>query len=92
MATMNASLADRVNEQDLSFTEFLMRTWTGSENAGGHAGDLGGTAFAGFGVLLGGEETAEPRTGIVERALLEDLVIEDLDHPAPVVAAWTYCG
>ncbi|MEV0751768.1 hypothetical protein [Streptosporangium sp. NPDC050280] len=92
MATMNASLVDRVKEQDLSFTEFLMRTWTESEIVGGHAGDLGGTAFAGFGGFLGGEGTPESRTGIVERALLEDLVIEDLDHPAPVVAAWTYCG
>jgi|GEM_PF-4577702 len=93
MATMNAPLVDRVKEQDLSFTEFLTRTWAEPEVVGGHAAGLEGTAFAGLGgLLLKGEETPESRTGIVGRTLLEDLVIEDLDHPAPVVAAWTYCG
>lgn len=36
--------------------------------------------------------TASRADQVMEREMPEDLVIEDLDHPAPAVAAWTYCG
>ncbi|MGS2644107.1 hypothetical protein [Streptosporangium sp. LJ11] len=92
MVTLNASRTERPKEHDRLFAEFFVSAWTEPARAGGHDGDPV-AALAGFGVHLhSGEEAPEPSAGPVACEVLEDLVIEDLDHPAPVVAAWTYCG
>ncbi|MGJ6960533.1 hypothetical protein ACSDR0_01380 [Streptosporangium sp. G11] len=90
MATLNVFPTDQVKERDRRLAESPMTTWAGAEPTGGRDGDPV-AALAGSGVH-GREEAPGSRTGPVECAVLEDLVIEDLDHPAPVVAAWTYCG
>ncbi|WP_440098388.1 hypothetical protein [Streptosporangium sp. H16] len=88
MVTLNASRTEQPKEYDRLFAEFFVSAWSEPARAGDPVATL-----AGFGVhLRSGEDTPEPSTGPVECEVFDDLVIEDLDHPAPVVAAWTYCG
>jgi hypothetical protein len=90
MATLNVFLTGQVKERDRRLAESPVMTRAGAELIGEGADDPV-AALAGSGVH-GRQEVPGSRTGPVECEVLEDLVIEDLDHPAPVVAAWTYCG
>lgn len=88
MVTLNASRTEQLMEHDRLFSEFLESSWTEPEPAGDPVAVL-----AESGVHLHRWEEAPGGGAVPVRCeALDDLVIEDLDHPAPVVAAWTYCG
>lgn len=86
MVTLDASRPEQLMEPDRLFAEFLESSWT--EPAGDPVAVL-----ADSGVHPHRWEEALGAAAVPVRCeVLDDLLIEDLDHPAPVVAAWTYCG
>ncbi|GAA3412571.1 hypothetical protein [Streptosporangium vulgare] len=86
MVTLNASRTERLTEHDRLFAEFPENSW--AEPAGDPVATLAESGVH----LHRRQEAPGADTVLVKCEVLDDLVIEDLDHPAPVVAAWTYCG
>jgi hypothetical protein len=87
MATLNASRTATLDRHDWLYAELVMRTWSDPAlDTDNHTDPF--AALAAFGATLHGR----PEDSMAYAGLTDGLVIEDLDHAAPVSAAFTFCG
>lgn len=87
MLTLEVSLTEQIKARDWQFTEFVMRTWSEPELADRYREDPVAT-LAAFGIHIPSlQDAPELRAGSAD-----GIVIEDLDHTAPVSARFTLCG
>jgi hypothetical protein len=87
MVTLEVSRTERIKARDWQFTEFVMRTWSEPELADRYSEDPVAT-LAAFGICIHSPQEAPE----LRAAGLDGIVIEDLDHAAPVSASYTLCG
>lgn len=87
MGIMEVSRAEQTKARGWQLTEFVMRTWSEPELADRYRADPVAT-LAAFGIRIHcPQEAPELRPSSVD-----GIVIEDLDHAAPLFAHFTYCG
>jgi len=87
MKTLTATRTEQTVAHDWHFAEFVMHTWTDPELAEWYQRDPV-AALASFGMWVR-EEAAASAAFI---ASLDPVVVDDIDHPAPLSAAFTFCG
>lgn len=87
MGIMEISRAGQTEARGWQLTEFVMRTWSEPELAGRYGVDPVATLAASGIRLHYPQEAPELRAGSAD-----GIVIEDLDHAAPLSARFTYCG
>jgi hypothetical protein len=87
MGIMEVSWAEQTKARGWQLTEFVMRTWSEPALADRYRADPVATLAAAGIRIHGPQEPPELRAGSAD-----GIVIEDLDHAAPVSARFTYCG
>jgi hypothetical protein len=83
MDTLTATRTEQNVVHDWRFIEFVMESWTNPELAERYRQDPVQT-LAGYG--LGASAAAAVNAGTTT------VTVEDIDHPAPLTAAFTLCG
>jgi hypothetical protein len=87
MGIMEVSRAEQTRAHGWQLTEFVMRAWSEPELAHRYRVDSVATLAAAGIRIDGPQEAPELRAGSAD-----GIVIEDLDHAAPLSARFTYCG
>jgi hypothetical protein len=87
MDTLTATRTDQNIVHDWRFIEFVMQTWTDPELAEQYRSDPVATlARHGVCASAAAAATALPGAGVTT------VTVDDIDHPAPLTAAFTLCG
>lgn len=87
MTTLAAALTEPAAAQDWHLAEFVMQTWSDPELADQYRRDPV-AVLASFGLRMRDQAAADAAF----RAQVDSLVVDDLDYPAPITPAFTFCG
>jgi hypothetical protein len=87
MDTLTGTHTDQNIVHDWRFIEFVMRTWTDPDLAEQYRSDPIET-LASYGLCASAAAAANAGAG----AGVTTVTVDDLDHPAPLTAAFTLCG
>ncbi len=85
MDTLTATRTEQNVVHDWRFIEFVMQTWTDPELAEQYRQDPVET-LARRGLCASAAVNAGPVDGAIT------VTVDDIDHPAPLTAAFTLCG
>lgn len=85
MDTLTATRTEQNVVHDWRFIEFVMQTWTDAELAEQYRQNPVET-MARYGLCASAAANATPATAATT------VTVDDIDHPAPLTAAFTLCG
>ena len=87
MSTLAATRTEPIVAHDWHLAEFVMHTWSDPELADRYHRDPV-AVLATFGLRVREQAAADAAL----MASIDSLVVDYIDHPAPLAAAFTFCG